>query len=75
MEVSISTGSEFKRQFKRLMKKYHSLLHDFEVFGTLEKLYSSFERRQAQSDTAMGNKNNFFGKLICVTTCNIVGTL
>lgn len=32
MEVSISTGSEFKRQFKRLMKKYHSLLHDFEVW-------------------------------------------
>ena len=60
MEVSISTGSEFKRQFKRLMKKYHSLLHDFEAFGTLEKLYSPFERRQVQSDTAMGNKNNFF---------------
>ena len=31
MEVNISTGSEFKRQFKRLMKKYHSLLYDFEV--------------------------------------------
>ncbi len=75
MEVSISTGSEFKRQFKRLMKKYHSLLHDFEVFGTLEKQYSPFERRQVQSDTAMRNKYNFFQKLISVTTCKIVGTL
>ena len=32
MEVHINTGSEFKRQFKRLMKKYHSLLHDFDVW-------------------------------------------
>ena len=32
MEVTINTGSEFKRQFKRLMKKYHSLLHDFDVW-------------------------------------------
>ena len=32
MEVNISTGSEFKRQFKRLMKKYHTLLHDFDVW-------------------------------------------
>lgn len=32
MEVNINTGSEFKRQFKRLMKKYHSLLHDFDVW-------------------------------------------
>lgn len=32
MEVNIHTGSEFKRQFKRLMKKYYSLLHDFEVW-------------------------------------------
>ena len=62
MEVNINTGSEFKRQFKRLMKKYHYLLHDFEVFGTLEKQYSPFERRQVQSDTAMGYKNNFFRK-------------
>ena len=75
MEVSISTGSEFKRQFKRLMKKYHSLLHDFEVFGTLEKQYSPFEWRQVQSDTAMRNKYNFFQKLISVTTCKIVVTL
>ena len=28
-----------------------------------------------QSDTAMGNKNNFFRKLIGVTTCNIVGAV
>lgn len=28
MEVNINTGSEFKR----LMKKYHSLLHDFDVW-------------------------------------------
>ena len=28
MEVNISTGSEFKR----LMKKYHTLLHDFDVW-------------------------------------------
>ena len=32
MEVNINTGSEFKRQFKRSMKKYHSLLHDFDVW-------------------------------------------
>ena len=32
MEVTINTGSEFNRQFKRLMKKYHSLLHDFDVW-------------------------------------------
>ena len=32
MEVHINTGSEFKRLFKRLMKKYHSLLHDFDVW-------------------------------------------
>ena len=32
MEVNINTGSEFKRQFKRLMKKYHSSLHDFDVW-------------------------------------------
>lgn len=32
MEVTINTGSEFKRQFKRLMKKYYSLLHDFDVW-------------------------------------------
>ena len=34
---------------------------------------TSFERRQVQSDTAMGNKYNFFQKLISVTTCNISG--
>ena len=33
------------------------------------------ESKKAQSDTAMGNKNNFFQKLIGVTTCNIVVTL
>ena len=36
---------------------------------------TSFERRQVQSDTAMGNKNTFFQKLIGVTICNIVVTL
>ena len=30
MNVSIEIGSEFKRQFKRLAKKYHSLIDDFE---------------------------------------------
>ena len=30
MEVRIQVGQEFKRQFKRLAKKYHSLRHDFE---------------------------------------------
>ena len=69
MEVNINTDSECKRQFKRLMKKYHYLLHDCEVFGTLEKQYSPFERRQVQSDTAMGNKNNFFRK---TDRCNYV---
>ncbi len=28
MEVEIEVGSEFKRQFKRLAKKYHSLKQD-----------------------------------------------
>lgn len=30
MNVSIEIGPEFKRQFKRLSKKYHSLIDDFE---------------------------------------------
>lgn len=30
MNVSIEIGTEFKRQFKRLAKKYHSLIDDFE---------------------------------------------
>ena len=30
MNVSIEIGPEFKRQFKRLAKKYHSLIDDFE---------------------------------------------
>lgn len=30
MEVKIQVGEEFKRQFKRLAKKYHSLRNDFE---------------------------------------------
>lgn len=29
MEVDIQVGQEFKRQFKRLAKKYHSLKYDF----------------------------------------------
>ena len=29
MEINIQVGSEFKRQFKRLAKKYHSLKDDF----------------------------------------------
>ena len=30
MEVKIQVGNEFKRQFKRLAKKYHSLRDDFD---------------------------------------------
>lgn len=30
MEVTITIGPEFKREFKRLSKKYHSLLDDLE---------------------------------------------
>ena len=30
MNVSIEIGPEFKRQFKRLAKKYNSLIYDFE---------------------------------------------
>ncbi len=29
MDINIQVGSEFKRQFKRLAKKYHSLKDDF----------------------------------------------
>lgn len=32
MTVEIYLGEEFKRQFKRLAKKYHSLTNDFKVF-------------------------------------------
>ena len=32
MEVAINVSDEFKRQFKRLLKKYHSLSNDFIVF-------------------------------------------
>ena len=32
MDVSVNVGSEFKRQFKRLAKKYHSLTDDFEAW-------------------------------------------
>lgn len=32
MEVNIELGSEFKRQFKRLAKKYHSLRADIDVW-------------------------------------------
>ena len=31
MTVEIYLGEEFKRQFKRLAKKYHSLTNDFKV--------------------------------------------
>lgn len=30
MEVTIKYGPEFKRQFKRLAKKYHSLRTDYD---------------------------------------------
>ena len=32
MEVLIVVGPEFKREFKRLYKKYRSLLDDFETW-------------------------------------------
>lgn len=32
MTVEIYPGEEFKRQFKRLAKKYRSLVADFKVF-------------------------------------------
>ena len=32
MEVYVELGPEFKRQFKRLAKKYHSLRNDFDVW-------------------------------------------
>lgn len=32
MDVSVDVGPEFKRQFKRLAKKYHSLIDDFETW-------------------------------------------
>lgn len=32
MTVEIYLGEEFKRQFKRLAKKYHLLTNDFKVF-------------------------------------------
>ena len=32
MNANIRVGDEFKRQFKRLAKKYRSLLTDFEAF-------------------------------------------
>lgn len=32
MEVNIELGPEFKRQFKRLAKKYHSLRNDIDVW-------------------------------------------
>ena len=31
MEVKITLGPEFKRQFKRLAKKYHSLRNDIDI--------------------------------------------
>lgn len=32
MEINIVLGSEFKRQFKRLAKKYHSLRNDIDAW-------------------------------------------
>lgn len=32
MEVNIELGPQFKRQFKRLAKKYHSLRNDIDVW-------------------------------------------
>ena len=32
MEVTITIGPEFKREFKRLSKKYHSLLDGLELW-------------------------------------------
>lgn len=39
MEVTIQVGEEFKRQFKHLAKKYHSLLSDFKIFKSELKLH------------------------------------
>ena len=36
MDVKMQVGQEFKRQFKRLAKKYHSLRDDF---GEWKKKY------------------------------------
>ena len=32
MKVVVKYGAEFKRQFKRLSKKYHSLKNDYDVW-------------------------------------------
>lgn len=42
MEVYVELGPEFKRQFKRLAKKYHSLRNDLDVWRKelVKNLYS-----------------------------------
>ena len=35
MEVEVLVGQEFKRQFKRLAKKYHTLRDDFVEWKTI----------------------------------------